>query len=414
MKLKPVLVALLLTVIMGTVASASQIEHTLMKQEAETVIPSLPTVAGNNAVDILNGNGVWNETILNRARTSCSTLTDNCVSKFEKYTRNGHTFGIYYSKNGEALVKHLFPNEKTYLKRDVMKRILSTPHFECNCICLDPSIDCIYVDAFQTKNRCIDGIKRLRISGPTCGLEYVPSYIQILNTNNQVLEHNSCCKCPEKKFSWGTIKPHKNLILEINIEVDTFTQQMLNEVLKSFKGNQCHFGMFWIIKGNVKCIDSDVFKDCKWLSTIELPKSLNIIKQGAFNGCSNLIHIGLPRKVLHIATESFQGCDKLSESAKGKIIGTKPLFDVSFYNGGQEFQLLYFNGERGELIKVKTGQKLILCGNLVKEVLLGITSNSINNFDLNKIYNLESKNDKGKKGKCTKTSADSIFVPIKK
>ena len=58
-------------------------------------------------------------------------------------------------------------------------------------------------------------------------------------------------------------------------------------------------------------ISANAFADCKFLSRIELPKSLRLIGNGAFAYCEDLFDLFIPASVDFVGKGAFSGCYEL-------------------------------------------------------------------------------------------------------
>ena len=82
--------------------------------------------------------------------------------------------------------------------------------------------------------------------------------------------------------------------------------------------------------GIVSRISSDVFKDNRAITRVELPENLTEINDNAFNGCLNLIRIILPETLEAIGSDAFKNCHKLLEV---KNYSSLPISRLSEDNG---------------------------------------------------------------------------------
>ena len=80
-------------------------------------------------------------------------------------------------------------------------------------------------------------------------------------------------------------------------------------------------------------ISSYVFNDCKALSEIKIPKSVESIGYGAFQGCTSLTNITIPASTTSIESNAFLGCSQL---ATVTCLATMPptLGGDAFHEGG--------------------------------------------------------------------------------
>ena len=63
---------------------------------------------------------------------------------------------------------------------------------------------------------------------------------------------------------------------------------------------------------SVICIGGDAFKNCRSLTSIEIPNSVTSISSGAFNNCSSLTSIEIPNSVTEIGSYAFSNCSSLT------------------------------------------------------------------------------------------------------
>ena len=69
---------------------------------------------------------------------------------------------------------------------------------------------------------------------------------------------------------------------------------------------------FIVVKEGVKVIESDAFRKCIKLKSIEIPSSVQSISLMAFEGCISLVSVKLPPSLTHILSWAFSGCTSLS------------------------------------------------------------------------------------------------------
>ena len=62
----------------------------------------------------------------------------------------------------------------------------------------------------------------------------------------------------------------------------------------------------------VSSIDNSVFKDCISLTSVTLPKSVQLIRKCAFQGCKSLTSVVLPENLLCIEEDAFSDCTALT------------------------------------------------------------------------------------------------------
>ena len=63
---------------------------------------------------------------------------------------------------------------------------------------------------------------------------------------------------------------------------------------------------------SVICIGDDAFKNCRSLTSIEIPNSVTSISSGAFDDCSSLTSIEIPNSVTKIESFAFFNCSSLT------------------------------------------------------------------------------------------------------
>lgn len=69
----------------------------------------------------------------------------------------------------------------------------------------------------------------------------------------------------------------------------------------------------FVVRDGTVTIGTAAFADCKALTEIILPQSVQTIKNGAFSGCQSLCTIALPESIHTIEGSAFQGCHALRE-----------------------------------------------------------------------------------------------------
>lgn len=60
-------------------------------------------------------------------------------------------------------------------------------------------------------------------------------------------------------------------------------------------------------------IGENAFRDCTWIISVSLPKTLSIIEDAAFAGCTALERINTPQPLSEIGDYAFDGCISLKE-----------------------------------------------------------------------------------------------------
>ena len=68
----------------------------------------------------------------------------------------------------------------------------------------------------------------------------------------------------------------------------------------------------YVIPSSVTRIESDAFRGCSKLTSIEIPSSVTSIGMLAFRGCSSLTSINIPEGVTSIGDSTFDGCSSLT------------------------------------------------------------------------------------------------------
>lgn len=66
------------------------------------------------------------------------------------------------------------------------------------------------------------------------------------------------------------------------------------------------------IPSPVTSIGKQCFKDCCSLTAIDIPSSVTSLEEDCFNGCSNLISISIPSSVTSLGDNCFQSCQSLT------------------------------------------------------------------------------------------------------
>ena len=67
-----------------------------------------------------------------------------------------------------------------------------------------------------------------------------------------------------------------------------------------------------VVQEGVETIESDAFRKCINLKSIEIPSSVQSISLMAFEGCISLVSVKLPPSLTHILSWAFSGCTSLS------------------------------------------------------------------------------------------------------
>jgi len=72
----------------------------------------------------------------------------------------------------------------------------------------------------------------------------------------------------------------------------------------------------------VKEIDSNAFSECKNITSVVIPSTVEIIDGGAFKGCSSLEKVEIPEGVKYIGQSAFKGCKALEEIQLSSTVST--------------------------------------------------------------------------------------------
>ncbi len=68
-----------------------------------------------------------------------------------------------------------------------------------------------------------------------------------------------------------------------------------------------------VIEEGITNIHLEAFKDCKKLTSVQMPNTLQIVDFGAFSGCSAIKSISFPKSVQEIYSAMFQNCTSLTK-----------------------------------------------------------------------------------------------------
>ena len=102
---------------------------------------------------------------------------------------------------------------------------------------------------------------------------------------------------------------------------------------------------------NVKSIPNDLFKECNYLESIVLPKSIQTIGSNAFRECTSLKNIEFQEGLKEIGMEAFFGCHSLTkiEFPEGletigdhAFVGCRSLTNIEFSEGLETIGSLAF------------------------------------------------------------------------
>lgn len=84
------------------------------------------------------------------------------------------------------------------------------------------------------------------------------------------------------------------------------------EVIKEFAFQYCTGLEYIYIPGNVKYIGSQCFEECTALEKIELSEGLTEMGAMVFNQCTNLQQINIPSSLIYLPSRTFSGCSSLT------------------------------------------------------------------------------------------------------
>lgn len=68
-----------------------------------------------------------------------------------------------------------------------------------------------------------------------------------------------------------------------------------------------------VIEEGITNIYMEAFKDCKKLTSVKMPNTLQVVDFGAFSGCSSIKTISFPKSVQEIYSSMFQNCTSLTK-----------------------------------------------------------------------------------------------------
>lgn len=86
--------------------------------------------------------------------------------------------------------------------------------------------------------------------------------------------------------------------------------QIENGILEYIMNSDLKNGVF-TIPGTVKWIGIGAFRNCHFLTKVNIPNSVTYIDFEAFENCFSLEDIVMPNSVTHIGVSVFSGCDNL-------------------------------------------------------------------------------------------------------
>lgn len=70
--------------------------------------------------------------------------------------------------------------------------------------------------------------------------------------------------------------------------------------------------MDFVISEGITSIGVNAIRNCKWISSINIPNSITSIGDNAFAVCSNLTEVNIPNSVTYIGKSVFDGCSRLN------------------------------------------------------------------------------------------------------
>lgn len=119
---------------------------------------------------------------------------------------------------------------------------------------------------------------------------------------------------------WLVVDDDTQLVID---SMSTSDIKQLGHVIKGVKiigGNDyIQSGIFYssdieklIIGDGIRVIGGNAFKNCKKLSYVRLPSTLQKIYTNAFYGCTSLTKLHIPSSVKYIESYAFEGCNNLS------------------------------------------------------------------------------------------------------
>lgn len=83
-------------------------------------------------------------------------------------------------------------------------------------------------------------------------------------------------------------------------------------VIGSYAFKDCKEITSVLLPESVETIEYNAFKDCKKITSIRIPESVGSIEYNAFIGCSSLRSVSIPSKVSKLASGTFEGCTSLT------------------------------------------------------------------------------------------------------
>lgn len=107
---------------------------------------------------------------------------------------------------------------------------------------------------------------------------------------------------------WQYFEETKTLKITGKGEIPSFTSSYLAQPWYLYKNKIEKL----VIDGNFTAVGDNAFSKLTAISSVEMPDSIQFIKNGAFADCVNLSNIILPENIKEICDNSFKGCKKLS------------------------------------------------------------------------------------------------------
>lgn len=165
-----------------------------------------------------------------------------------------------------------------------------------------------------------DSLKEISIKSPN-----PPTYKTGFSSGHYI---NTTVNIPRGSLStYQETEPWKNFwnLSESNdlfFEIDGIRYAQINDKNVEIVGNSISEPTDLYIKGqveyfghryNVVAISHDSFKECSYLSSVQIGNGITSIKNSAFNNCINLKMIIIPQSVTTIGENALDGCKNLKE-----------------------------------------------------------------------------------------------------
>ncbi|MDR3293013.1 MAG: leucine-rich repeat protein [Clostridiales bacterium] len=123
----------------------------------------------------------------------------------------------------------------------------------------------------------------------------------------------------------------------------------LSDVQYVFYGNRVPASLRKaVITGGTK-LNDNAFTECRGLTEIDLPESLESIGSMAFYACINLIRLTIPKNVAYIASTAFDYCQALAEISVDPENQYYSSIDGIIYNKEQTVLFICPRGKTGEI-----------------------------------------------------------------